>query len=1059
MKNLKKRMAAICMALLVSTSMLPLDAFAAEYTGSTESATEVTTDVPVSGDTEQPATEVPVDTEQPATEVPVDTEQQTEAPADTEQAVESDAAAYEAVEAEAEEDAAMEEQMDAEDEALEEEDDTEEADTLLAGSINYLTVDAAQIQAPGTQNVVVSIGSDDTTVDSATLSYKNVTTGEEKTVAAGTIKPGAVLFSMSYSDTSERSVYQLSGVTYTIGKQTFYADFAANGIDAKYGVNQETETNPDAVMTDDKADEEAQTDLDGAISVVSIDENGNEVQESSIAEAIDAASEGTPESAVSVQSADETLLTAKNVVVVLDPGHGGSDSGTTGGGLKEKNLNLKIAQYCKAELEQYYGVTVYMTRTTDTYVSLDDRTTMAKNWGANVIVSIHINNSSSTSASGVEIYYPNSNYNSQIGSQGSALASRILSQLTALGLTNRGTKIRNANDTTYPDGSKADYYSIIRNAKIKGFPGIIVEHAFLSNSKDVSFLSSDANLKRVGVADATGIAQYFGLSKQASMSIDSITTTESKGALTVNVGYTTNASGIQFRYTYYDVNKGSWGLISEWTTASSVKWKPTPGTYWIQVSAIDSNNIAKVSTVGFQNNTDYSKSYLALNGICYQVKDHSIDAGVAYETDASSVQFRWLAYNLKTQEWSSISDWYAGNWTTWYAKAGDYWLYVEAKTNDGVTKNYTICFHAAEDHTNDYVNLNGICYQIKDHSIDVGVAYDSGDPKVKFRWQAYNLDTGGWETIADWNGGNWATWTPHAGNYWLQAQATTSSGTVAAYTICFAATKDYSADYIKVNGVCVVQSTGKVDLGASYESNDSNVQFMWQIYDLSSSQWTTITTWTGANWTTWKPASGSYWIYVTARTSKGSTATFCQGVTLNMGYAIMGSSGTTLTQMINYYNSKAIYPTFYMYSDAPTIMDFCRIYVEECTAEGVKPEVAFCQTMKETGFLTFGGDVSITQYNFAGLGATGNGATGDSFSSVREGVRAQVQHLKAYASTASLSYPCVDKRFSYVSRGCAPYVEWLGISENPYGKGWATAKKYGYSIVNGYISKLLAAAK
>lgn len=101
-KNLKKRMAAIAMALLVSTSMLPLDAFAAEYTGSTESATEVTTDVPVSGDTEQPATEVPVDTEQ-----------QTEAPADTEQAVDQDAAAYEAVEAEAEENAAMEEQMDA----------------------------------------------------------------------------------------------------------------------------------------------------------------------------------------------------------------------------------------------------------------------------------------------------------------------------------------------------------------------------------------------------------------------------------------------------------------------------------------------------------------------------------------------------------------------------------------------------------------------------------------------------------------------------------------------------------------------------------------------------------------------------------------------------------------------------------------------------------------------------------------------------------------------------------------------------------------------------------
>ena len=1050
MKNLKKRMVAICMALLVSTTMLPLNAFAAEDTGSTESAVEETTEVTVPGSTEQPATEVPVDTEQ-----------QTEASVDAEQAAESDAAAYEA--AGAEEDIAAEDQMDAEAEEIAEEEDTEEAEKLQVGSISYLTVDSAQIDAPGTQNVVVGIGREDVAVNSATLTYKNITTGEEKTVAAGGINPGAVLFSMNYTDTNERSVYQLTGITYVIDNVVYYADFATNGIDARYGVNQETETSPDAVVTDDDtAAAQDASDLDGAISVVSIDENGNEVQESSIADAIDSASGGDAQlAAAATGEQDDTAerTTAKNVVVVLDPGHGGSDSGTNGSGIKEKDLNLKIAQYCKAELEQYFGVTVYMTRTTDTYVSLDDRTTMAKNWGANVIVSIHINNSSSASASGVEIYYPNNNYNSQIGSQGSELASKILSQLTALGLTNRGTKIRNANDTTYPDGSKADYYSIIRNAKIKGFAGIIVEHAFLSNSKDVSFLSSDANLKKLGVADATGIAQYFGLSKESKLSIDSITTQAEKNALNVKVGYTTNASSVQFRYTYYDVNKGSWGLISEWTTESTVKWKPAAGTYWIQVSAIDSNNIAKVATVGFQNDIDYSKSYLGLNGICYQVKDHSIDVGVAYETDASSVSFRWMAYNLRTQEWSSIADWNGGNWATWYAKAGDYWLYVEAKTNDGATQNYTICFHAGEDHTNDYVNLNGICYQINEHSIDVGVAYESGDPKVKFRWQAYNLDTGGWETVADWNGGNWATWTPHAGNYWLQAQATTSSGTVAAYTICFATTKDYSADYIKINGVCVVQSTGKVDLGASYESNDSNVQFMWQVYNLDTQQWFTITDWTNSNWTTWKPASGSYWIYVTAQTSKGSSATFCQGVTLNMGYAIMGASETSLTQMVNYYNSKAIYPTFYMYSDAPTIMDFCRIYVEECTAEGVKPEVAFCQTMKETGFLTFGGDVSITQYNFAGLGATGNGATGDSFSSVREGVRAQVQHLKAYASKDSLSYPCVDKRFSYVSRGCAPYVEWLGISENPYGKGWATAKNYGYSIVNGYISKLLAAAK
>jgi hypothetical protein len=158
--------------------------------------------------------------------------------------------------------------------------------------------------------------------------------------------------------------------------------------------------------------------------------------------------------------------------------------------------------------------------------------------------------------------------------------------------------------------------------------------------------------------------------------------------------------------------------------------------------------------------------------------------------------------------------------------------------------------------------------------------------------------------------------------------------------------------------------------------------------------------------------------------------------------------------MVAYYNANNVYPEFYASSDAPSIEAFCQIYLEECQAEGLKAEVAFCQAMLETGFLRYGGDVQINQYNFAGLGATGNGAPGNSFGSVREGVRAQVQHLKAYASTAGLNNPCVDSRFQYVKRGTAPYVEWLGIQENPYGKGWATAKNYGYNIVNLYIAKL-----
>ena len=90
--------------------------------------------------------------------------------------------------------------------------------------------------------------------------------------------------------------------------------------------------------------------------------------------------------------------------------------------------------------------------------------------------------------------------------------------------------------------------------------------------------------------------------------------------------------------------------------------------------------------------------------------------------------------------------------------------------------------------------------------------------------------------------------------------------------------------------------------------------------------------------------------------------------------------------------------------------------------------------------------VKIEQNNFAGLGTTGGGVAGASFTTVREGIRAQIQHLKAYGSKDALKNECVDPRFSLVTRGSAPYVEWLGQKENPNGYGWATSEGYGIDI-------------
>ena len=170
-------------------------------------------------------------------------------------------------------------------------------------------------------------------------------------------------------------------------------------------------------------------------------------------------------------------------------------------------------------------------------------------------------------------------------------------------------------------------------------------------------------------------------------------------------------------------------------------------------------------------------------------------------------------------------------------------------------------------------------------------------------------------------------------------------------------------------------------------------------------------------------------------------------------YPIMGKSDVSVQEMVDYFNrSGRTYPAAALAAGgADSIETFCQIYYEEATAEGVRPEVAYVQAMKETGFLQYGGDASIEQYNFAGIGTTGNGVPGNSYADVRTGILAQVQHLKAYASKDGLTQETIDPRFNLVIRGSAPYVEWLGQKENPNGFGWATAWNYGISLMNQYV--------
>lgn len=153
---------------------------------------------------------------------------------------------------------------------------------------------------------------------------------------------------------------------------------------------------------------------------------------------------------------------------------------------------------------------------------------------------------------------------------------------------------------------------------------------------------------------------------------------------------------------------------------------------------------------------------------------------------------------------------------------------------------------------------------------------------------------------------------------------------------------------------------------------------------------------------------------------------------------IMGKTSLTKYQMFTYCNSQNKSPKLNC-----TVEELIDLYIKEGEIEGVDGAVAFVQAMHETGYFKYGNDVKWNQNNYCGLGATGNGNPGHSFATPQLGVRAQIQHLKAYASKEPLKQACVDPRFNLITRGTAPTIFSLT------GK-WATDVNYGTSLFSMY---------
>lgn len=1052
--------------------------------------------------------------------------------------------------------------------------------------LNYLYIDSANVSTPGSQNILVGLGDGDIQIDSAIVYYVNNTSGIEYQADAIYTDNESALFELTFADSNQTGSYTVTAITYIVSGIEHKIDLVDTGIEGTFGVNCEVETDPDVII-----EEESETgSLDG---VIVTDANGESLTATEFEEAVFEAADGR------MRAGNDG-----NVVVVLDAGHGNAgDTGAvyTWNGVTyiERDINLKIAQYCEAALKQYSGVTVYMTRTEQNNglqlapeegESVGQLVRYAQSVNADILVSIHNNSASTASAHGSEVYYPNANYNAALNQQGKELSEIVLSKLQALGLASRGAKTRDNSVGTrpYPDGSVSDYYGIVRQSKLCGFPGIIIEHAFLTNQSDAeNYLGSEEALKRLGEADAEAIAEYFGLTNSEDEYQDGDATVKvvqdsAAGRYTMVASGVPNAYGVSFK-----VKSEKLGITKEYGTI-----KGNGDGCWYANFNISDFNATGTYTITTYVNRRSGSSYKA-GSTSIVVNDPTAVIGafdadgqktyiltadnVSWNSAVTAVRFGVWNEGLSDLHWYSASKEASGRWLALmgiadYKKSGTYYVDAYATYSNGKeVKIGSTSFKVSN------VSTSGIIVQNpneKAGTFDVvikGVYAASGVAGVRVPvWTAHDLSDLYWYDAVKQNDGSYIAHVDiknhkyNYGVYAMQSYVTGNNGIeriTDSYCynfeeptpVIYPFNADNESNYIlvaegipggsKITGVKYgVWNQGLSDLRWYEASKDSLGRWLAVVgiqdykksgtyyadayvmtsdgnsYKVGSTKFTVtaptadisiqnvnesagtydiminnivspsgvssvrVPAWTASDLSDiyWydaiKQSDGSYKVTVNVSNHKGHYGVYgIQAyVTANNGvnavaasicyklsqstdslYEISGTSSTSVAQMTAYYNANATYPSFYQTSDAPTIEAFCTMYLEECAAEGIKAEVAFCQAMKETGFLRYGGAVNISQYNFAGIGATDNGGTPATFGSVREGIRAQVQHLKAYASTEALVNTCVDPRFNLVTRGTAPYVEWLGIQENPYGKGWASAVRYGYSLRLDYIEKLL----
>ena len=739
--------------------------------------------------------------------------------------------------------------------------------------IEYVYIENKQVLLGETENIVVSFIDKNTNPESAVLKYEDES-GNECFIEMSHVVDGVILFNPNTS--TGLGVYKLKSLSFVSNGQEKSVVLSEEGIEAEFSIVSQKD------VESEEMDEQMET------SVQVINEDGSISEVASVEEGLAIAEE---QKSIELASGDQNTYaraaSAGDIVVVLDPGHDKQHPGAVSEqtGINEEVYTLQIAKACRAELQQYNGVEVYMTvdengnsrwPEVSWQQCLENRVAYAKSVGADLFVSIHLNAADATSAHGVEVFV--SNYSKYKG-EGTELSNKVISELEKLGLSSRGVKVdtdyRESQGDKYDDGNWVDDLSVIRNSTLSGFPSILIEHGFLTNGGDASIIKSKAN--EIGQADAKAIADHLNLTKGAfgvSPSREAVA-----GNTVVLKAYPKNIeSGYnQYRFIYYDgIN---WKAFNDFSENTSYEWIPNKAgeSYILGMEAKNGNGDVKQYIIW--NYYKIVEPEVSIRGVAIKEKKNGmvLELEPMVETNSDSLKYTYQIYDVDRNVWMTIKSNTLEQSAEWeLTRSGTFWIHIVAVTPLGKEYSYTMGYGVDADRA--YIEQFSSSKEtaVVGESVKLTAEYKAlEDEKVNHQFLIY--DGQYWEDITG-SSKKETTWIPKkSGSYLLCYQIILKSGKV--YQSFLSMEVTGSDLELKGMNAGQINSKGEIKLSADVVTKDPGVTYTFKAYDME--KWENIVVNSPEKEAIWYPKkTGDHLLYLEVRNSEGREYTYA------MGYAV-----------------------------------------------------------------------------------------------------------------------------------------------------------------------------